>query len=119
MAVRDYRKLFAWQKAIELVTAVYDATRSFPKEELFVLTSQLRRAAISVPSNIAEGQGRGQGREFCHHLRIAYGSLLELETQLIVANALGYLPAKKIDALLDRSAEVGRLLNGLLKSVRE
>jgi four helix bundle protein len=117
MAVRNYRELFAWQKAMDLVVAVYEASRVFPKEETYMLTGQLRRAAVSIPSNIAEGQGRGVGREFTHHLRIAYGSLRETETQLLIAERLGYLPARKIETILELSSEVGRLINGLMKSL--
>jgi four helix bundle protein len=91
--------------------------RGFPKEEAFGLSAQIRRAAVSIPSNIAEGQGRGAGKEFVHHLRIAYGSLREVETQLLIADRLGYLPLKKIDALLELTSEVGRLINGLSKAV--
>ena len=80
MAVKSYRELMVWQKAIELVEAVYTATGSFPPQEVYGLTSQLRRAAVSVPSNIAEGQGRRSTAEFAHHLSIAYGSLCEIET---------------------------------------
>jgi four helix bundle protein len=89
--------------------------RGFPKEEAFGLSAQIRRAAVSIPSNIAEG--RGAGKEFVHHLRIAYGSLREVETPLLVADRLGYLPLKKIDALLELTSEVGRLINGLSKAV--
>jgi four helix bundle protein len=117
MPVRHYQQLIAWQKSMELVEAVYRVTRSFPKEELYGLTTQIRRAAVSVPSNIAEGQGRGVGREFCHHLRIANGSRQELETQLLLAERLCYIEQPTVDGLLAASAEVGRLLAGLLKSV--
>ena len=83
---KSYRDLVAWQKAMDLVTAIYQITTSFPKEELYGLTSQLRRAAISVPSNIAEGQGRRGVAEFRHFLRQASGSLMELETQMMIAD---------------------------------
>jgi four helix bundle protein len=117
MAVRSYRELIAWQKAMDMVASVYEVRRRFPKEEMFALTLQVRRASVSIPSNIAEGQGRGIGKEFCHHLRIAYGSLREVETQLLIADRLGYLPVRKIDSLLEQSSEVGRLVNGLMKAV--
>ena len=112
---RDYRDLTVWQKAIDLVTEVYRVTRSFPKEEMFGLTSQLRRAAVSVPSNIAEGQGRLRRGEFRQFLGMAKGSLAELDTQLLIARNLGYLgnPAPASE----RIAEVARLLNGLLNSL--
>jgi four helix bundle protein len=115
--VRSYRDLFAWQKAMDLVVAVYDATASFPREEVFGLTSPIRRAVVSVPSNMAEGQGRKSRKEFLHHLSIAYGSLCELETQLLLAERLGYLPPSRAHQLLELSAEVGRLANGLMSSL--
>jgi four helix bundle protein len=117
MAVRNYQHLIVWQRAMDLVTDVYRATRAFPKEELYGLTGQIRRAAVSVPSNIAEGQGRGIGKEFCHYLRISNGSRQELETQLLISSRLGYAQPSIVDELLLRSAEVGRLLSGLMKSV--
>ena len=115
MTKRDYKDLLVWQKAPDMVTEVYRITRQFPKEELYGLTSQLRRAAVSVPSNIAEGQGhltRGEFRQFLGH---AKGSLAEVDTQMLIARNLGYLadPAP----ILERTAEVARLLNGLLSSL--
>ena len=91
VAVRDYRELVAWQKAVDLVEAVYHATRGFPKDEQYGLTGQIRRAALAIPSNIAEGQGRKFTKEFRYHLSVALGSLCELETQLVIAVRLGYL----------------------------
>ncbi|MDT4968207.1 MAG: hypothetical protein QOJ64_2944 [Acidobacteriota bacterium] len=118
MAVRSYRELLAWQKSMDLLELVYAATRCFPKEELFGLTSQLRRAALSVPSNIAEGQGRKSTKEFLHHLSIALGSLMELETQVLAAGRLHYIGQEDVDRLLDQSARVGRLINGLYNSLK-
>jgi len=109
-----YTGLIAWQKAVDLVEEVYRATAAFPKEELFGLTSQIRRAAVSVPSNIAEGQGRASTNEFRHHLSIALGSLCELETQHVIARRLGYLDEMGMQRTMDLAAEVGRLINGLL-----
>lgn len=91
MAVKTYKDLVAWQRAMDLVVTVYQLLQHFPKEEKYDLASQIRRSAVSVPSNIAEGQGRGVGNEFAHHLRIAQGSLQELETQLLIAERLGYV----------------------------
>ena len=87
----SYRDLIAWQKAMDLVTAIYRATAGFPRDEIYGLTSQLRRAAVSIPSNIAEGQGRQSTREFIHFLSIAYGSLNEAQTQILIAERLKYL----------------------------
>jgi four helix bundle protein len=114
---RSYKDLVVWQKAMNLVTATYRATAKFPKDELFGLTSQAHRAAVSIPSNIAEGQGHLSAREFRYFLGQARGSLMELETQLQVAENLGYLQQEENGSLLQSCAEVGRLLNGLLASV--
>ncbi len=112
---QHYRDLLVWQKAIELVTDIYRVTRGFPKDELYGLTSQIRRAAVSIPSNIAEGQGRLTRGEFRQFLGQARGSYAELETQLIIARNLGYL--SQAGNLAENLAEVGRLLNGLLSSL--
>jgi len=114
----NFRELVAWQQSIDLVLEVYDGTRSFPKEELYGLTSQIRRSAVSIPSNIAEGQGRRSDGEFLQFLGTARGSLLELETQLLIASRLGYLPAPRSDSLLARIAELGRVLNGFMSALQ-
>lgn len=118
MTVRSFRDLECWQKAMDLVVECYRVTREFPKHELYGLTNQLQRAAVSVPANIAEGQGRQHTQEFIQHLSIAYGSLSELETHLLIAKRLDYLDSSTAERLLDRAGEVGRLLNGLLRSLR-
>jgi four helix bundle protein len=112
-----YRDLLAWKKTMQLVTEVYRQTETFPKEELYGLTSQLRRAVISVPCNIAEGQGRLTKGEFQQFLGYARGSLLEVETLVLLATELKYIDTPKSRALLDLSAEVGKILNGLLNSL--
>src|SRR5512135_2077752 len=89
--VKNYRDLIAWQKAMDLVEMVYRLTKDFPKDEIYTLTSQIRRAVVSVPANIAEGQGRASDGEFHRFLTIAHGSLRELETHLFIAQRLGYL----------------------------
>jgi four helix bundle protein len=114
----SYRELIAWQKAIRLVTEIYQATRQFPRDELYGLTSQLRRAAVSVPSNIAEGQARFSRKEFHHFLSQARGSLVEIETQLIIAQNLGYLSTQQREPMLAQTAELGRILNGLIASIK-
>ncbi len=119
MAVRSYRDLVAWRKAMDPVTDVYRATNGFPKEETYGLMSQVRRAAVSVPSNLAEGQGRLTRGEFQHFIGQARGSLMELETQLQIARNLGYLEFERTEGLLGTCAEVGRILNGLLVSLRD
>ena len=111
--VRSYRELQVWQDAMALVVQVYEVTKGFPKEELYGLTSQLRRAAVSVPSNIAEGQGRNTTKEFRNHLSIAYGSLQEVETQLEIAHRLQYLSQDQLQQLLELTSKVARMINGL------
>ena len=111
--MRDYRDLVVWQKAMELVTEVYRVTSDFPKHELYGLTGQSRRAAVSVPSNLAEGHGRTSRREFHQFISQARGSLVEVETQLEIAQNLGYLPAAIACELLAKAGRVGRMLNGL------
>jgi four helix bundle protein len=115
--VQSYRDLIAWQKSIELVLEIYRCAEVFPKTETYGLISQLKRAAISVPSNIAEGHERISTGEFRHYLGRALGSLMEIETQIIVAERLGYLDKEKSMQLLERTAEVGKILNGLLRSL--
>ena len=113
-----YQDLIAWQKAKARATDVYRATEPFPKTEIYWLTSQLRRAAVSIPSNIAEGQGRLTKGEFCHFLGQARGSLLESEPQLLIAVDLGLLEGDGFRKLEERSSEVRKLLNGLIQSMR-
>ena len=115
---QSYRDLIACQKAMVLVTQVYQATQAFPREEKYGLTNQLRRAAVSVPSNIAEGQARFPQREFYRFLSNARGSLVEIETQIQIAMNLEYLTNAQSTALLRAAADLGRILNGLLASIR-
>ena len=117
MPVLHYRELVVWQRSMDFVEAVYRLTQRFPREELYALTNQLRRAVVSVPSNIAEGQGRGVGAEFGHHLRIANGSRQDAETQLLLSVRLGYASEQDIAASMTLAEEVGRLLAGLRRSL--
>lgn len=114
----SYRDLRVWRRAMEFVSAVYEMTRSFPKEELYGLVSQMRRAAVSIPSNIAEGKGRITDRDRSHFYFQARGSLLELETQILIAQGLEFLTEMSAHALLERSSEIGRMLNSLIHSIR-
>src|SRR5713101_9488402 len=114
---RSYRDLVVWQKSMQLVTDIYKTTRAFPREEIYGLTSQIRRAAVSIPSNIAEGQGRRTTLDFLRHLSIAYGSLREVETQILIARRLRYVAQTRVDEVMDLAGEVGRLLNGLMNSL--
>jgi four helix bundle protein len=116
--VRNYRELIVWQKAMELVELVYQATKQFPKEELYGLTSQVRRSAVSIPSNIAEGQARKSTAEFLNFLSIANGSRAEMETQILLAQRLKYVTNDTAQQILNLSEEVNRLLNGLMNSLK-
>jgi four helix bundle protein len=115
--VRSYRDLRVWQSAIDLARHVYAATNAFPREEIYGLTSQMRRAAVSVASNIAEGNARQSGGEYLQFLGIARGSLAELYTQATVAARLGFLSPESETVLSERIDDVGRLLNALRSSI--
>ena len=116
--IRSYRDLMAWQKALELCLRVYDTTETFPPEEAFCLTQQIRRSAISTPSNIAEGAGRLKPGEFIQSLDYARGSVFETETQVEIAAARGYTGRPAVDTLFALSDETSRLIMGLVKSIR-
>lgn len=118
MGGQSYSDLIAWQRAVDLVCEIYRVSAAFPGEERFGLTSQVRRAAVSIAANIAEGQGRASKNEFVHFLSIAHGSLREVETHIIIANRLGFLPSADKTTLLQSTAEIGRLVSGLAKSLR-
>ena len=115
---KNYTDLIVWKKAMSLVTEIYRITREFPKDELFGLTSQLRRAAVSIPSNIAEGQGRLSKGEFRVFLGNARGSLSELETQILIAKDLDFISQSETMRLLEMAKELGRTLNGLIASTK-
>jgi four helix bundle protein len=119
MAGQSYRDLLVWQKSMQLVTEIYRLTDGFPKVEQFGLCAQLRRAVVSIPSNIAEGQGRNSPKEFVYHLSVAYGSLMEAETQIQIAANLSYVSQVEADKLIAQAAEVGRMLNGLSRSLAQ
>ena len=114
---KTYRDLIAWRKAMELVLDVYRITKDFPKSELYGITQQLQRCAVSVPSNIAEGQARYSRPDFHRFLRMARGSLAELETQVMIAHSLGYVGNDPEQSLLMKAAELGRILNALTASL--
>lgn len=115
--VKRYRDLIAWQKAMDLVTEVYDCTQAFPRTEGFGLISQMRRAAVSIPSNIAEGHARQSTGEFRQFLGHALGSLVEVETQILIGQRLGYVDSQWSNELLVRTTEIGKIVNGLLRSL--
>ena len=119
MSAKSYRELIAWQCAMDMVVAVYEVSRFFPKDEMYGLVNQLRRAAVSVPSNLAEGQGRGAGRDFAQFVRIARGSVQEVETQLLIAERLGLVTSDQTKDALGIADEVSRLIGGLYRSLTE
>lgn len=118
MDVRSYRDLSAWQKAMALTVAIYRVTEQFPQSEEFGLSRQLRRAATSIPSNIAEGQGRSSTNDYIHFLHIVRGSLQEMETQLLLAQQLNFLSVQESESVLTQSSEVSRLISGLISSLK-
>jgi four helix bundle protein len=115
---RSYQDLIVWRKAMDLVEAVYGVTDGWPQKEARRLTDQVCRAAISIPANVAEGQGRYSSREFLRFCSIANGSLYEVETHLLIARRLKYLDESTHAGLMQQAAEIGRLLHGLMKSLR-
>ena len=117
MALQSYRDLEVWQKSMDLVTEIYRLTHRFPKEETFGLTSQIRRAAVSVPANIAEGYGRRHRKEYLNHLSIAHGSLLEAETHLQIAVRLEYLDRGQVKSAWELMQDVGKMLRRLSESL--
>ena len=119
MTVNSYEDLMVWQKSIDFVANIYEITKNLPREETYSLTDQIRRAAISIPSNIAEGQQRQSTRDFLKFLSISKGSLGEVKTQLIICRRLGYLNEKQTEPLLIECDVIGRMLNGLQKSIAD
>ncbi len=117
--VKNYRELFVWQKAMALARSAYQISEQLPQKEAFGLLSQIRRAAVSVPSNIAEGHGRLTDSQFRHFLGNARGSLYELHTQLELAADLGFIDGRTVHDFMEQGAEVARLLNGLISSLSE
>jgi four helix bundle protein len=115
--LKNYKELKVWQKSYQLCLEVYGITRGFPGDEKYGLISQVRRAAVSVPSNIAEGYGRKTTREYIRSLYLAYGSNCELETQILLSNDLGYMKAQEKEKLQENIEEVERMLKALIKSL--
>jgi four helix bundle protein len=115
---KTYKELVVWQKSYKLSLLLYKASRQFPKDEVYALTSQMRRAAVSIPSNIAEGYCRQRKKEYLQFLQIAFGSGAELETQLLMAKDLGYISAKDFPSLNDLLLEVMKMLNSLIYKVK-
>lgn len=118
MKVVSYRELIVWQKAIALATSVYETTKTFPQSELYGLTSQMRRSAFSIPSNIAEGFCRGGKPEFRHFLQISFGSGAELETQLTIAKNIRILQEKEHSDIMKELEEIMRILNKMISNLK-
>jgi four helix bundle protein len=114
----DFRKLLIWQKSMTLITKIYFSTNKFPKEEIFGLTSQIRRSSISIPSNIAEGYGRESNKDFLRFLNISVGSLFEMQTQLEIAKNIAYLNEEEFNNLYEDSREVERMLVSFIKKIK-
>jgi len=114
-----FRKILVWQKSISLVTKIYKATRTFPKEETFGLTSQIRRSSVSIPSNIAEGSGRESTKDFLRFLYISLGSLFEMQTQLEIAKNIIYINEEEFNNLYEDSREIERMLASLIKKIKD
>ena len=114
----SYKELIVWQKSIQLVIDIYKLTEVFPKDECYGLVSQMQRAAVSIPSNIAEGNERNSNKEFAHFLYIAKGSLAELETQIIISEKLKFINTNQSTSILNSCHEIGRMINGLLTKIK-
>jgi four helix bundle protein len=117
--MKSYKELIVWQKGIILCEQIYAVTRMFPKGEIYGLTSQIQRSAVAIPSNIAEGQRRGHRQEYIQFLRIAYGSGAELETQLTIAQKIGYIKNRDFDTLNTVLEEIMKMLNVLIRRLHE
>ena len=118
MSISSFRDLTVWQLGMQLAEQVYRLTVDFPKSETYGLSSQMRRSAVSIPSNIAEGQGRDSTKEFLHFLAIAFGSICELETQLLIANRFNYISDEDLQAILVTLTSTSKTTRGLQKALR-
>jgi four helix bundle protein len=119
MAIKSYRDLLVWQKAMDLVADSYALSAKLPKLETYGLASQIQRSTVSIPANIAEGHGRDHLGDSLHHLSMANGSLMELETHLLLCARLSYLQANEVESLLEKAGEVSRMLSGLTRSLKQ
>jgi len=117
MKIKNYKELNIWQKSIDLVQEMYKITKYFPRDELYGLSSQIRRAAVSILSNIAEGFNRFHNREFRQFLYISFGSCAEVETQKIITHRLEYIDQKSVSEILEKIKEIGKMINSLIKKI--
>ena len=115
MALKTHKDLTVWQESRKLVKEIYSLTSKFPKDEIYSLTAQIKRSAISIPSNIAEGAARDSNKEYIHFLYIALGSVAELDTQLIIANDLNFLNETDFNEIMENLSNIGKMLSGLIK----
>ena len=118
MTIKSYRDLKVWQKAMDLVVESYKVVNLLPKNEAYSLATQIQRAAVSIPANIAEGHGREHLGDYLHHLSCANGSLMELETLFLIAGKLSYITEPQLESVLKSAAELGRMLAGLISSLK-
>ena len=117
--IRSYKDLLIWKKGVEIVKKVYASCKKFPKEEIFGLQTQIKRAAVSIPSNIAEGYGRNYTQNYIQFLKIARGSLFELETQIIISKELNFIGKDEFDEIIDLITEESKMLNAFIKSIEK
>ena len=117
--INSYRDLLVWQQAMELAVLCYSVTREFPKEELFGLTSQIRRASSSIAANIAEGHGREMPGSFVQFLRVAQGSLKETETHVLLSERVGLLPSIRVEPVMKKCEDVGKMLRSLIRAIQD
>jgi four helix bundle protein len=117
--MKTYRDLIVWQKSVHFVTVIYKITKTFPKDEVFGLISQMRRCSVSIPSNIAEGYGRRAKKDYLRFLQIAMGSVYELQTQLEISQNLKYLTSNQLEEIYELSREIERMLSSLINKVRD
>lgn len=118
MKTSDFKDLRVWQHSMDIVTDIYKLMSYLPVEEKYGLSDQIRRAAVSIPSNIAEGQARGSNKEFCHFLSISRGSLAEVETQLLLTIRLGYLQQQPVTDIIARLRDIDKMIGGLMRSLK-
>ena len=117
MKIKNYQELNIWKRSVEIVIEIYNTSKNFPKEELYGLTSQIRRASVSIPSNIAEGFNRYHNKEFRQFLYVSLGSCAEVETQLFIAQRLNYVDQEKAPKLIKELGEIGKMINNLIKKI--
>ena len=117
MKGKNFKDLIVWQKSMDLVEMIYKESANFPREEVYGLTNQIRRASVSIPSNVAEGQSRNSSKQFLYFLAIARGSNSEVQTQILIAERLNYVSKEMSEKIVNLSTEIAKMINGLMKSI--